>query len=55
MPSSLPLLLPAGILERKTPVKNDPVFGDQSNALFNPTDYPEEVIPNIEVRRGNVL
>ncbi|MGX1500659.1 hypothetical protein ACSSV1_005724 [Labrenzia sp. MBR-25] len=31
MPSSLPLLLPAGILARKTPVKNDPVLGDQSS------------------------
>ncbi|WP_206683980.1 hypothetical protein, partial [Rhizobium daejeonense] len=30
MPSSLPLLFPAGNLTRKTPVMNDPVFGDQS-------------------------
>jgi hypothetical protein len=26
----LPLLLPAGRLSRKTPIKNGPVFGDQS-------------------------
>lgn len=31
MPSSLPLLFPAGNLTRKTPVMNDPVFGDQRN------------------------
>jgi protein ImuB len=34
MPSSLPLLFPAGKLARKTPVINGPVIGDQSILIW---------------------